>query len=447
MMTNEQSHFTYKQIWKMSFPILVSLLMEQIIGMTDTVFLGRVGEVELGASAIAAIFYIIFFMIAFGFSIGAQILIARRNGEKKYKKIGNIVYQGIYFQLGLALLLYIICMVCGPCILKTIISSERVYEASIKYLDWRIIGMFFSFTAIMFRSFFIGISQTKILTANSLAMMIANILLDYVLIFGKFGFPELGIAGAAIASSLANLVSMLFFIIYTKRHVNTHKYGLNRIPRLHLPTLRRILNVSFWTMIQNFFSVATWFLFFIYMEHLGERALAVTNIIRSISGILYMISAAFGSTCAALVSNQIGAGAADGVERTIHQHIKFTFAIIIPTAILMAIFPDTVLSIYTDMDDLRAAAIPSLWVLCTSFIFTVPGNIYFQATCGTGNTKTAMMIEIVSLVFYTSYITLIVYFHQCNVAFAWTSEHVYSIALLAICYIYIKKGGWKTKKI
>ena len=82
-----QTKYTYKQIWLIAYPILISLLMEQLIGMTDTAFLGRVGEVELGASAIAGVFYMVIFMVACGFSIGAQILIARRNGEQQYKEI------------------------------------------------------------------------------------------------------------------------------------------------------------------------------------------------------------------------------------------------------------------------------------------------------------------------------------------------------------------------
>ena len=94
-----KTKYSYKQIWTITFPILISLIMEQMIGMTDTAFLGRVGEIELGASAIAGVYYLAIFMMAFGFSIGAQILIARRNGEGNYKEIGPIFYQGIYFLL------------------------------------------------------------------------------------------------------------------------------------------------------------------------------------------------------------------------------------------------------------------------------------------------------------------------------------------------------------
>lgn len=92
--------FTHKQIWVITFPILVSLLMEHLINMTDTAFLGRVGEVELGASALAGVYYMAIYMLAFGFSIGAQILIGRRNGEGNYKDIGPIFYTRCAFPLG-----------------------------------------------------------------------------------------------------------------------------------------------------------------------------------------------------------------------------------------------------------------------------------------------------------------------------------------------------------
>ena len=95
-----QTKYTYKEIWHIAYPLLISLLMEQMIGMTDTAFLGRVGEVELGASAIAGIFYTVIFMAAFGFSIGTQILIARRNGEGQYREIGNCSTRASTFRWG-----------------------------------------------------------------------------------------------------------------------------------------------------------------------------------------------------------------------------------------------------------------------------------------------------------------------------------------------------------
>lgn len=95
-----KTKYTNKEIWIISYPILISLVMEQMIGMTDTAFLGRVGEIELGASAIAGIYYMVIFMMAFGFSIGAQIMIARRNGERQYNEIGPIFLSRDIFPAG-----------------------------------------------------------------------------------------------------------------------------------------------------------------------------------------------------------------------------------------------------------------------------------------------------------------------------------------------------------
>ena len=86
--------FNYKQIWIIAYPVLISLLMEHLINITDTAFLGHVGEVELGASALAGVLYMAIYMLGFGFSIGVQILIARRNGEGHYREIGNLFIQG-----------------------------------------------------------------------------------------------------------------------------------------------------------------------------------------------------------------------------------------------------------------------------------------------------------------------------------------------------------------
>lgn len=149
----------------------------------------------------------------------------------------------------------------SPMILKRIVSSEHIYEAAISYLNWRVFGAFFSFSAVIFRAFFLGTTQTKTLTLNSIVMVLSNVVFNYILIFGKFGFPALGIAGAAIGSSLAELVSLIFFILYTRYRIDCRKFGLDRIPKFRPEILKRMLNISFWTMIQNVFSLSTWFLF------------------------------------------------------------------------------------------------------------------------------------------------------------------------------------------
>ena len=443
----QQTRYTNREIWHIAYPILISLIMEQMIGMTDTAFLGRVGEVELGASAIAGVFYMVIFMVAFGFSIGTQILIARRNGEENYREIGQLFYHGIYFQVALAAVMFLLSYFLSPLILERIISSPAVCRAAEDYLHWRVFGAFFSFSAVIFRAFFLGTVQTRTLTLNSVVMVLSNVVFNYILIFGNFGFPAMGIAGAALGSSLAEGVSLLFFILYTRRRVDVRKYGLDRIPRFCRDVLRRMLNVSLWTMIQNFFSLATWFLFFLYIEHLGERALAVTNIVRSVSGILFMVMMAFASTCGSLTSNLIGRAHASEVPHLIHQHIRLAYLFVMPLALLFVLCPQLILGIYTAMADLREAAIPSLWVMCASYLLIVPANVYFQSVSGTGNTRTALALELSSLVLYTAYITWTILILRLDVALCWTSEMVYGIFILLFCWLYIRRGHWAGKQI
>ena len=412
----------------------------------DTAFLGRVGEIELGASAIAGVYYLAIFMLAFGFSIGAQILIARRNGEGNYKEIGPIFYQGVYFLLIVAAILFTLSVVFSPHILKNIISSPHIYDAAESYIHWRVYGFFFSFIAVMFRAFYVSTTNTKILTANSVVMVLTNVVLNYILIFGKFGLPVLGIAGAAIASLISEAVSVMFFVIYTWKKVEYKKYGLFRFTRVDFRMLGQILSVSIWVMIQHGIAFGGWFVFFIAMEHLGERPLAITNVVRSISSFLFMFVNAFASTNSSLVSNLIGAGESDRVLPLSRRMIGLCYAFVLPIGILIAMFPSTVLRIYTDNPDLIVCSIPSLWVMLSSYLFAVPGFIYFFSVSGTGNTRRALEIDMASIFVYVLYILYVAVWLRADVAVCWTTEYVYNIMILS-SFFYLWKGNWRNKKI
>lgn len=121
----------------MSYPLMISLIIEHMIGLTDAVFLGRVGDVALGACALGGVYYMAMFMLAFGFGFGAQIIIARRNGERRYNRIAPTMVQGCYFMLVLAVALFAASQYFSPIILRDIIESPQVYGATADYLHWR----------------------------------------------------------------------------------------------------------------------------------------------------------------------------------------------------------------------------------------------------------------------------------------------------------------------
>ena len=439
--------YSYRNIWRVAYPILISLVMEQMIGLTDTAFLGRVGEVELGASAIAIVYYMVLFMIGFGFSIGAQIIIGRRNGEGDYRATGKVSWNGLYFLLGLSGVIILFSELLSPWLMKFMVSSPAILDAALDYVRWRLPGMVFAFCTAMFRAFYVGTTQTKTLTLNSIVMVLSNVVFNYMLIFGKCGIPALGITGAAIGSSLAELVSLIFFIIYTWLRCDRKKYGLDKAAVLEVTELKNMMPVCSWTMIQHTISISTWFIFFLYIEHLGERALAISNIARSVSGLVWVVLQAFSSTCSTLVSNLIGEGHQDKVTSLIKRIMKMSYGIVSVMIIVFCLFPETVARIYTDIPDLIHTSVPALVVMLSSYFLAVGGQVLFLAVSGTGSTKTAFKLELIALAAYMIYCTVIIGILRLDVAICWTAEHVYSGVLLICSWIYIRSGRWKNKAI
>jgi len=446
-MTKTIGTYSYRNIWRVAYPILISLVMEQMIGLTDTAFLGRVGEIELGASAIAIVYYMVMFMIGFGFSLGAQIIIGRRNGEGNYRETGRIFWNGLYFVLGLAGVIIVLSELFSPYLMKLMVSSHAIYEAALSYVRWRLPGMVFAFITAMFRAFYVGTTQTRTLTLNSVVMVLSNIVFNWILIFGKFGCPALGITGAAIGSSLAELVSLIFFVVYTALRCDRKKYGLDKAARFDTAELKGMMPVCSWTMIQNTISISTWFIFFLYIEHLGERALAISNITRSVSGLIWVVLQAFSATCSTLVSNIIGEGHPEKVMSLVKRILKLSYGLVSIMIIVFCIFPEAIARIYTDIPDLIAASVPAVVVMCSSYFLNVGGQVFFQAVSGTGSTKTAFKLEIVALVVYMVYCTVIIGILKMDVAVCWTAEHVYAGMLLLCSWLYMRSGRWKGRKI
>ena len=151
---------------------------------------------------------------------------------------------------------------------------------------------------------------------------------------------------------------------------------------------------------------------------------------------------AFASTASSLVSNLIGAGKSDQVMGLCKRMVRLSFCFVLPLGCLCALFPEQVLRIYTDNPDLIADSIPSLWVMISSYLLAVPAFIFFFSVSGTGNTKGAVWIVMVSLTVYVLYSLWVTVGLQADVAVCWTTEHVYNTMILT-SFFYIWKGSWR----
>ncbi len=437
-----------RQAFKIATPIFISLLAHNIIGITDTAFMARLGEVELGGAAMAGMVYFCIFTLGFGLGMGTQIIIARRHGGGQDEAIGTVMAQSILMLAVAAVFTVVLSLLFGASLYRILLSSEQVANVAIEYWEYRVWGYLFAFICTVFRSFFVGITRTKVLTYNAIVMALVNVILDYGLIFGHLGLPELGVKGAAIASVVAEISSLLFYIIYTIRKVDLKRYGLSlrTLTRMEPGLMRVTLNLSVYLMLQSLISMAVWTVFFIMIEKLGERSLAIATIIRSIYILLYIPVSAYGTVVNTSVSNFIGAGEERQIPQLLRMIRKISVLTMLTICTFMLVAPRLTLHIFTDDPQLITEAIPSLFVVCIALTVCSVGNMYFSAVSATGATKKALFIEMSTIAGYLVYSAILVYIFRAPVHICYTVEILYYIVIGWMSHRFVLSNKWKDPK-
>ena len=441
-----KAQITNREIWSIALPIMLGNMAQTIINFTDTAFLGHLGVIALGASMLAGLFYFVFTTVAAGFAIGIQIIVARRFGEKNFGRIGVIFEHGSLFVLLLGLILFSILYFFSDQLLLWLIDSQNIYEASIDYIKYRQFGIAFVCFNFLYRALYVGISNTKVITYSTAIMAVVNIALDYCLIFGKCGFPQMGIGGAALASLCAEVSAFAFFTLYSYITLRKREFGMFKIHRLESELMGRILKISTPTMVQKLFSFSVWFIFFVLIEKMGETAAGISSVTRSIYMILITPCFAFSTTTNTLVSRIIGEGRLNQIFPTINKVLKNCMLCTIPIVIFVAIFPMQIAGIYTDDLDFARLVVPSILVICGGTIFQGIGNGYFEAVSGTGNTSAALYLESAVLVVYILFIFAMTHL-TTRVELVWTAEILYGALLGILCFLYMKFARWDKKRI
>jgi Na+-driven multidrug efflux pump len=131
----------------------------------------------------------------------------------------------------------------------------------------------------------------------------------------------------------------------------------------------------------------------------------------------------------------------------IKRILKLSYGILCAIMALVCLFPEMIARIYTDIPDLVEAAVPALVVMASSYLLNVGGQVLFLAVSGTGSTRTAFRLELIALIIYMVYCTVIIGLLKLDVAICWTAEHVYAGMLLVCSWTYMRSGRWKNRQI
>lgn len=438
---------TSRQIIKLAAPISLALLIPQLSFFTNTVFLGRLGMRELGVNGITGVFYLILSMIGYGLSSGMQIQMARRAGEGDKKGLAEILTNGAMLSVLFSLGLMLITLWFVPLLFGLSLNDSDNFSLSVNFVYIRVWGLPFLMLSQLFCSFFISIDRSKQLIFGSIVATGTNILLDYLLIFGKFGLPAMGFKGAALASVIAEIfycITMVGMFFYHKYYRDFPVFNF-RIFDMDLS--RRTLGVASPLIVQFMFSIGGWLVFFIFIEHLGGQSLAASQVLRNIFGLVGVGTWALATTCNTMVSNLIGQGRRRDVIGLVIKICKLSLCYAVIMCAVLLLFSKEFLSIYSDDLSLISFAIPSLRVIVIATLIMSLSTVVFNGVVGTGNTLVNLTMEVSCVGAYLVYCYFIIYVWHSPLYLCWGSEFIYWISLLICSVIYIKSGRWKGKDI
>jgi multidrug resistance protein, MATE family len=437
----------YGQVLKMAMPITLAMLVPQINFITNNIFLSGLGEDELASAGLTGVYYMIFAMVGSGLSNGIQMLMARRAGENSPAQIGILFFNGSRIALAFGFLGVLIAYTITPGIINYSVHNPETAARVIEFLKIRMWGLPFLYLYGLRNAMLVGVGKTKYLVWGTMSEAIVNIVLDYALIYGKLGFPLLGFNGAAYASVVAEGVGLLVvFSVIRLRSLHV-QFSLIAKQAINFKVVRLILIGSSPLILQYAISIITWEYFYILIEHYGERALAVSNTMRNIFGVVGIFSWAFAATTNTMVSNLIGQGRSEEVLLLIKRIMLISICFCFPIIAALNIAPHWFLGVYGLGGDFITAAVPVLRVVSIALALMSFSAVWLNAVTGSGNTKVNLFIEIFAIVIYVIYVTVVLEFLELGVAWGWGSEVLYWISMFVPALIYMRSGRWKGTKI
>lgn len=422
---------TYKEIFHIAAPLVIGNMAWAMIGITDQAFMGHYGSIEEAAIGPVSIFYSILFMIGFGYSRGIQLLIAKALGAKNKERVGLLFDNTLFVMLASSIVLSIFIYLLKDFFLHLLISDEAIIKACNDFLKYRILGIPASFVSCLFIAFYSGIGRTKLLSASVIIMSLVNILLNYLLVFGNHGFPRLGIEGSGIASTIAEWISLIILVL----GLVLRKY----IPAYHL--LKSKINfVEIWKMtktatplmLQALIANAGWFVFFTFVEKMGQTELALSNILRQMILWIGIPIWALGSVTNTIIGNLDGQNATDSIKAAIKKINHYSSAITFFQCLILIVFYQQILNIFTMDVAVKSIAFIPIVIVSLALCIMSYSNIYFNALVSVSGTRYALYIETLSMLLYMGYVFFLFNLDDINISLAWTTEWIYwSVILLS----------------
>lgn len=423
---------------------MLGSLIQFFITFTDTAFLGRLGELALNTAGNSSLVYMTVLITFQGFCEAYQILVAKFYGKNDFEEIKSLNQRGILFFTGLGLIGFTLFQFFSNAIIGPVVSSPELESSMIGYLEIRSWGFLPAMLQLMLVYYFMGMANTMVLIFAMIITAFTNIILDYGLIFGNLGMPQLGINGAAVATVIAESATFVFTLIYLLAHKKHRPNWLPLKKKYIFKFANKVLRKGSPLMVQRFFSMGGWTFFFIMLEILGSQSLAASQIIRTLYFLAFIPVMGFSTTTRTFVSYFLSVGKPELIKKGLY---KISLLSLLATFVVIHgfwFYPEAIIGIITDDVELIQVTTDIIKIISYSMLIFAIASIFFAAIAGIGDSTQSMFIEIFCLFSYLVMAYMVSHQWGGDVKDMWMLEFVYFSILGVISFGYFKWYRWKT---
>jgi multidrug resistance protein, MATE family len=439
----------YHETLIIAFPLIMSTSSWSILMFVDRLFLTWFSEDSIAASVPAGVVQFTAVSLFLGTAMYVSTFVAQYFGSNQKEKIGGAVWQGIYFSFSAMVFMLLLIPLAGP-IFSLANHSESIQILERKYFTILCFGGFFPVASAAISSFFSGLGRTwTVMWVNFIGVGI-NIILDYALIFGKFGFPEMGIEGAAIASVIGMGFTFSLFLMLFLRSRYRIEFGTWKGRRFNFHLFKRLIVYGLPNGIQFFLSIFGYTFFIMMVGRYGVTELAATNITLSINNLAFMPLVGLGIATSVMVGQNLGNNNPQQAEYSVWSafHIGFAYSGLL--AVLYLTIPGFFLAPFgKELDPDRFREIAAYSTILLQFVaiysmFDAVNFVFSAAIKGAGDTRFVMkMILILSTTVLIIPAYLVVEVFELHLFYAWACMTTYALITAAVFAIRFKQGKWK----
>lgn len=439
----------YREVLTIAFPLILSTGAWSIQQFVDRMFLTWYSPEAIAASMPAGIlnFTILSFFIGTTSYVGT--FVAQYFGSGQYEMIGKVLWQGVFFSMTAIVAMLIFIPLAGP-IFDLAGHSEEIKVLERDYFTILCFGGFFPVVAAALSGFFSGLGKTWTVMWVNMVATAFNIVLDYLMIFGNFGFPRMGVKGAAIATVLAGATSAILFFNFLLKRSNRETYGILKGMYFDKDLFLRLVKFGFPAGVQFFIDVLGFTLFLMFVGRYGKIELAATNIAFNINTLAFMPMIGFGIAVSVMVGQALGNNRADEAEYATWSAVQLASVYMLSIATCYLLFPRLFLQPFGVAGDAEAfEQIYDYGVVLLRFIavFTISDAlaiIFSSAIKGAGDTRFVMKSIFIAswgLLVIPTYVAVVVL--KWSLFSAWAIATIYITSLGIIFFLRFRAGKWK----